>query len=223
MLFVDDFSNQNLEDKLLGSKASTCTETLETKEKPSMAQQSPDGHSYLFGPDFISVDAFGNVLILSVPVLTSKGVSHPTHTRESSTVFLNCLVDEVSFQLNNVEYNKDLPAEAGAVEDLIASQTRCPRYGSPRSICDSDALQERAIRGVERVPQNGNLEDEDCVIETPDAKIKASTLLPDKDSNDSREIELSPRLTNMIKSGVVPESPVVDNGWYSCLVHKVVC
>ncbi|EXB22639.1 Fanconi anemia group M protein [Morus notabilis] len=213
LLFVDKFSNQNLEGKLLDSAASPRTETSETKEKPSVCafpQQSPDGHSYYFGPDYISVDAFGNVLILSVPLLTFKEVSHPKHTSER-----NCL-KQVSWHLNNVEVDKDLPVQAGALEDLITSQTRCPKDGSPRSICDSDALQEKGIHGIERVPQTpikkGNLEDEDSITETPDSKIKALRFLPDEYCNESRDIELSPRLTNMIISGVVPESPVNIKG-----------
>lgn len=221
MQFVDDSSQQNLQDKLLDPEASP-TRTIETEKHIvcDLPHQSPDGHSYLFGPDFISVDAVGNVLILSVPILPLKGVSYPKHTSESSTVLLNSL-DRVSCHLKNVEDDEDLTFQAGAPQDLIIPQTRCVKYGTPKCLCDSDALQGKIFDGVEEVPQSPNrkwnLQGEDNVNETPDAEIKASQLLPDEYSNDSRDAELSPRLTNLIKSGVVPESPTDHNGWYSCL------
>ena len=137
--------------------------------------------------------------------------AHPKNTSESSTM-LNCF-DE---HLNNVDDNKD-EVQAGAVQDGI-SHTRCREYGSPRwSLCSSDALEDKTNNGFERFPQtpirNRDLLD-DIVAETPDDKIKTLSLLPDESIND---IELSPRLTNMIKSGFVPESPIESDGWYSCL------
>ncbi|PON76983.1 DEAD/DEAH box RNA helicase family protein [Trema orientale] len=213
--FIDDSSQQHLQGKFLGPEASPAR-TIETKEKNSVCDlphQSPDRHSYHFGPDFISVDTFGNVLILSVPLLTFKGVSHPKS--KSSTVLLNSL-DRVSCHLKNVGDNEDPSVQDGALEDLIIPQTSCIKYGCPKSLCSSDALQGKTFDAIEKVPQTpnkkGKLQDESNIKETLDAETKASLPLPDDYNNDFRDTELSPRLTNMIKSGVVPESPTDNNG-----------
>ncbi|XP_030489339.1 DEAD-box ATP-dependent RNA helicase FANCM [Cannabis sativa] len=207
-LQFDDYSSQhNMETNFLRPETSPA-ETIETKENHSgrdLPHQSPDGHSYLFGQDFVSIDTFGNILILSVPLLTSKGISHMNRTSESSKVLLHS-VDRVSCHLKDVE-DKDTTAQAGGLEDLMIPQTVCRKYESPNYLSGSDALKGKAFHGT----PSRNLLDEDNVSETPDDEMKASPL-PDDYSNDSRDNELSPRLTNMIKSGVVPESPTDNNG-----------
>lgn len=43
-------------------------------------------------------------------------------------------------------------------------------------------------------------------------EIETSSLVADACINDMKDEELSPRLTNFIKSGVVPESPIDERG-----------
>lgn len=43
-------------------------------------------------------------------------------------------------------------------------------------------------------------------------EIETSSLIADACINDMKDEELSPRLTNFIKSGVVPESPIDERG-----------
>ncbi|KAL5559340.1 hypothetical protein UlMin_035551, partial [Ulmus minor] len=266
----DDLSNQNSPDEQLGCEASP-TQTSETKKKHTvcdLTQQSPARHSCLFGSDVISVDALGKVVIVSVPSLPFKGLSHSKLTNEGDTV-LDTL-NKLSCHLKiSDEDNKDQTIQAEAVADLITTQTkyinngtprslgnadawpnntfevekipqtptrkgnlsdngdvesqlpdaetRCMNHGTPRSLDNVHAWPEKTFEEVERVPQTptgkGNLSDkEEGDSELPDAKRKASFLLPDEYSNDFGDTELSPRLTNMIKSGFVPESPVSNGG-----------
>ncbi|XP_062091979.1 DEAD-box ATP-dependent RNA helicase FANCM isoform X2 [Humulus lupulus] len=214
----EDYPSQhNMEATFLRPETSP-TQTIETNGRHSacdLPHQSPDGHSCLFGPDFVSVDTFGNILILSVPLLTSKGVSHMNHTSESSTALHS--LDRVSCHLKNVEDKVDTTAQAGGLEDVMIPQKVCMKYGSPYFLSGFDALKGKSFDGIKTVSHtpSRNLQDEDNLNKTPDAEMKAS-LIPDEYSNDSRDNELSPRLTNMIKSGVVPESPTDNNGLSNC-------
>ncbi|KAG5233213.1 DEAD-box ATP-dependent RNA helicase FANCM [Salix suchowensis] len=55
--------------------------------------------------------------------------------------------------------------------------------------------------------------EEDCASKSLDVLgIKASSLQADEFNKKFKDSELSPRLTNMIQSGIVPESPINDHG-----------
>lgn len=64
--------------------------------------------------------------------------------------------------------------------------------------------------------KNFNMAEE--IPNTPDSSRMQNELdISDQDhelDNDENDSELSPRLTNFIKSGVVPESPINDSGLY---------
>lgn len=196
---------------------------LKTKEKqsvPDFCGQDPPLHSYLFGSDYVSVDAFGKVLILSVPLLPYKVVSHAKCTTASSAKLSNYLKQD-SCHLRTSTEDKELTMQATAVGE-ITSPTRCIKNETlPKSgLCDADVQQEKKLDGIENIPGTpilkGNLSNEgDRGGEMPEAtEIKAPLLVDDECGNDFIDVELSPRLTNLIQSGIVPESPINDRGLY---------
>ncbi|KAE8022325.1 hypothetical protein FH972_008133 [Carpinus fangiana] len=195
---------------------------IRTKEKrivPDFCRENPPVHSYIFGSDYVSVDTFGKVLILSVPLLPLKEGSHSKGTIASSTKSLNFLKQDSCYLRTSSEGNKELVMQTMAVVE-ITSPTRCIKDETlPTSgLCDSDVQHEKTLDEFENSPETpplkGNLSNErDSAGETPDVvEIKAPLPLADECTDEFRNIELSPRLTNLIKCGVVPESPVNDRG-----------
>lgn len=89
----------------------------------------------------------------------------------------------------------------------------------PTSKCSSVAQQENAVDVDDKILQtpvskmNSSNKGEDIILETPQEK-KRKVQLTDYSSNGLRDFELSPRLSNFIKAGVVPESPIDYAGTY---------
>ncbi|GAV57775.1 Helicase_C domain-containing protein/ResIII domain-containing protein [Cephalotus follicularis] len=184
--------------------------TSRTNEKlivPDSRDQSTPAHFYLFGSEFVSVDALGKVDILSVPLLPSKDESHPKCIRASSTLLLNSLK------------RSSCSPKTSHVADFTNSQTKCIENCTlPLSrLFNSDAQQDM-LDGIEKIPETPvlkkNLFDEaNSTGEIHDVvEMKVPSIMDGACSNDLRDTELSPRLTNMIKIGVVPQSPINDTG-----------
>lgn len=162
-------------------------ETSKDKEMHCMHDiqgQNPPTHSYLFGSDFVSVDALGRVLVVSVPLLPLVKISRSKCTHDSSREYKE----------------KNVPVEDVSVTRAITN--------------------ENEQNGVERTLQasvsNGNISNGGDKISEPldDAENRPPLLVADESNDDFRDVELSPRLTNFIKSGVVPESPIGNTGQY---------
>lgn len=212
--------------KLTDSEAVTVT-SLRTEEKhrmPDFFSKSPAAHSYLFGSDFVSVDALGKVLIMSLPSLSLKGLSPSKKIRATSTVLVNHWKQD-SFHSKTSDRNSDeLTMQAKAVEELTTSQTTCKGDGavSISRFCKSDALLAKPLDGLEKIFESpvlrrNQLQQGDSNCEMLDVEIKEPVLLVDEDNDDLQDSELSPRLTNLIKSGVVPESPINESGQHPFL------
>lgn len=219
MPFSDHSSDKNCQDKTLGPETSP-TKNLETKEKHGACEiprQRDHGHSYLFGSDFISVDDNGNVIIVTVPLLPFRKVSHPKDTSTSNTLLVTSSHQNSCHLRTSVEDCDDPTIQAGVLGDLMTTK-RYVKNGTPSlTVCRLDAWQENTFVGAEQIPQTPIskriVSDGDGNCATPGSmKLKASILLPDENSNDFGDTEFSPRLTNMIKSGVVPESPINNSG-----------
>lgn len=224
MLVFDNSPNIRSQREVLDSEVSP-RKILRTKEKhivPDFCIEDRPVHSYIFGSDYVSVDAFGKVLILSVPLLPLKEGSHSKCTIASSTKSLNSLKQDSCYSRTSTEGNKEVVMQAVAAVE-ITSPTRCIKDETlPTSgLCDSDVQHVKTLDEVENSPETpplkGNRSNErDSAGETPDVvEIKAPLPLADECRDDFRDIELSPRLTNLIKCGVVPESPVNDRGLHS--------
>lgn len=176
--------------------------TLRAKEMDSGLDpefKSPQAHSHLFGSDFVSVDALGKVLIISVPSLYFKDVMHSNYVSPSKTELLSSLKQDT----DNVKTSDGI-MQTEVVPNISAYQTQSIRVetvSTPRFCETTDSEKEK------------NLDTPGGTCETPDIEeIKAPPPLADEHCSDLRDNELSPRLTNLIKIGIVPESPITDSG-----------
>ena len=182
--------------------------TLRTKEKHSGLDsgfKSPQAHSYLFGSDFVSVDALGKVLIISVPSLYFEDVMHSNYVSPSIKELQSSLKQDT----DHVKTSDGI-LQTEAVPNITAYQNKSIKVDTvptPR-FCETDTKKEKMLDGVEKIPENPG-----GTCEIPDIEeIKALPPLADEHCNDLRDTELSPRLTNLIKKGIVPESPITDSG-----------
>ncbi|TYH91915.1 hypothetical protein ES332_A13G146100v1 [Gossypium tomentosum] len=154
---------------------------------------SPQAHSFVFDSDFVSVDACGKVLILSVPSLYREDVMHSKHASKITNELLNSLKQEA----RSVKTLDEI-MQTEAVQNITVCQEKSielDTLSTPR-FCETDFEKEKMLNEVEKIP------------ETPDGTCE----MADEANIDLRDTELSPRLTNLIKSGVVPESPIADSG-----------
>ncbi|KAG7985254.1 hypothetical protein I3843_03G016000 [Carya illinoinensis] len=207
--------------EVLGTEVSP-REVLRTEEKHSVLDfcgQNPSAHSYLFGSDYVSVDSFGKVLILDVPLLPLKEGPHSKYTTASSTASLNSSKQDFCHLQTSAEDKKELTMQATCVGE-ITPVNRCIKDETlPTSgLFGSDVKQETTLDGVQNIPERPSLNgiffsEGDSDGGTPDVEIiNEPLLLADECRDTFRDIELSPRLTNLIKCGVVPESPIHDKG-----------
>ncbi|XP_057504285.1 DEAD-box ATP-dependent RNA helicase FANCM isoform X2 [Actinidia eriantha] len=205
-------SHNSLEEHLLRKISNSDPlpkETFATEEKHSLSDchgKNPPVHSYLFGSDFASVDSLGRVLILSVPLIPINKVSRSKCTSVSNRVLLPEDYKEMNVRTKYFSDQTD------------SSRTGCKENKSmPTSeSCYSDAQQENKLDEGEKIlltpVSKVNLSNEvESIVETP-CENKTEVLLVDDSTNDLRDVELSPRLSDFIKSGVVPESPIDYTG-----------
>ncbi|KAK3229964.1 hypothetical protein Dsin_001845 [Dipteronia sinensis] len=197
--------------------------TLRTTEKHSVPHfygKCPTAHSYLFCSDFVSVDALGNVLIVSLPALPFKEFSHSKCLRASNTLLLNHMKQD-SFNLKTSDGNcNELTMQAKAIAEVTTSQTTCINNGAlPISkLFESDEQEDKRLDDFEKILETPivnrkQLNEGDISSETLDVvEIKELTQLADEYNDVLSDTDLSPRLTNLIKSGVVPESPINGSG-----------
>ncbi|KAF2317439.1 hypothetical protein GH714_022286 [Hevea brasiliensis] len=186
--------------------------SLRTKEQNVLDPQGqrPAGHSYLFGSEFVSVDAHGKVIILSVPVLPLKEASQTNCTSPSATVLLNCLKPNSCHLKNPGKNYEEQTVQGKSSQDIITSWVQC-ETSVALAMSKSNLQQETTLDQVEKFPETSVLKkiisnEGDCVGEALNClEIKVPSLHADEYDNSN---ELSPRLTNMIQSGFVPESPI---------------
>lgn len=166
-------------------------------------------HSFLFSSGFISVDDLGRVLVLSVPQFRKKEVllSSTYHLKQDSAYI------DIS-----INVCKDT---TGQVTDVSASPIRSKQDDKEfvSNLNNCNASGEKTLAG--------------CILDSPISKPKsnggesignspqdrAPMVFADGNNDDPIEVEFSPRLTNFIKSGIVPESPVIGSGMYPLLLN----
>ncbi|KAL3641437.1 hypothetical protein CASFOL_016405 [Castilleja foliolosa] len=141
-------------------------------------------HNTLFGSEFVSVDDVGNVLVLSLPQLPLGSACH---------------------LMRNSENHKEITEEnkCNISEENVYESNQCNLDGQKGNIFSSDEeiiLQSQVFSKM-RKEMDVSCEDHNIL---PDTKI----LTVHGSSDDCMDSELSPRLTNFIESGIVPESPV---------------
>ncbi|KAI3954761.1 hypothetical protein MKW92_012044, partial [Papaver armeniacum] len=190
---------------------------------PRLTSQDPSMHCFLYSEGFVSVDAAGVVSILSVPGLPFMKATPPCMSAATeSAELLNAVKQKLGpSRLSPADYLEFNPRakrmkvsatsdEAGAVNnELLLSPKAC------NSVCN----QENVVNGVERdtlltpSPKRNFSSSEEIIFETPGTANKYPILNTEEPSTDLKDMEMSPRLTNMVEEGVVPESPVGGSGY----------
>ena len=158
--------------------------------------------SYLFSSDYVSVDSLGKVQIMSVPLFPTE---EATHSKGQSS-----------------QNDKELTTPHKSSMDLTTSETQYKINATLAISRPSNSIsqQEKTLDLMETIPEASVLKrnlpnEEDCASKSLDILgIKASSLQADEFNKNFKDSELSPRLTNMIQSGIVPESPINDYGQY---------
>ncbi|CAI0556807.1 unnamed protein product [Linum tenue] len=164
--------------------------------------ESHPTHAFLFGSDFVSVDSLGKVLISYVPSLPLKLVSYP-RCPDNEAVPLNCAKRSPSHLKTLVEGSSGPTVLQKFCTHLNSlSEDPCKRNIS----VDGLKLSESAILVGDMV--NGGDSVGDSFV---DFGINSPCPSADECCHSREDTELSPRLTNMMQNGVVPESPTNDH------------
>lgn len=203
------------QEKVVDSEESPI-QTLRPDNKHSMLDLNKlcrPAHSYLFGSDYVSVDSLGKVLIMSVPLFPSE---EATDSNGQNSLNQNSCCWKTPGQKD-----EELTTPHKSSMDLTTSETQYKMNATLAISRSSNSIsqQEKTLDLMVTIPKapilKRNLPNEDCASKSLDVLgIKASSLQADEFNNNFKDSELSPRLTNMIQSGIVPESPINDNGQY---------
>ncbi|KAL0326353.1 UNVERIFIED_CONTAM: DEAD-box ATP-dependent RNA helicase FANCM [Sesamum radiatum] len=173
-------------------------------------KQKPCLHTFLFASEFVSVDDNGNVLVLSLPQLPVE--SNSKHIDGSSMASVCHLMLESEDHEENTVQAKDNPSlhlRSPEVQILVDARLCNPDMQNGKLLSGAEEILYTPVSG--RMPKKMDLYGEDPNI-VHDRKLMPSA---DESSKDFEDSELSPRLTNLIKSGIVPESPVNDSGTWN--------
>ncbi|KAF9608476.1 hypothetical protein IFM89_009842 [Coptis chinensis] len=187
----------------------------------SPSQNCPIHFSH-FENAYVSVKRSGTVSIAYVPSLPFVKESHLRNRTELlNTVKKNSSLSttstgdhcELSMQMNLAN-----PADSNGINNCFTPGSR---------FCFLNSLQKAVPPGVEEVvltpsPKRSCINSEVIIVETPTSTRRNLPILLANDStSDVKDIEMSPRLTNMVEKGVVPESPLAENGNHSYNGHAV--
>ncbi|CAH2035553.1 unnamed protein product [Thlaspi arvense] len=158
------------------------TSTLEATEKDF--EESSPTHNYLFSSECASVDTLGKVFVMPIPIFFSSNVPGSDYMRLAETE-----KQHSSPKRSHIDFVR-IDASTKHRQDNISCNLK------QGFSLETQSLVERHSNGVEK----GDVDN--CVGE----------IMLSSDEDGCEDLELSPRLTNFIKSGVVPDSPVYDQG-----------
>lgn len=168
-------------------------------------------HLSLFDSELVTVDDLGNVLVSPVPRLSAKEAPESKCVGADLMAMMKLPKEDACDRMdsNDLIHEKTMKFK-GVFDDL---GERMEENVQASRLCNMDEWQEEVFQS-------------DRVLQTPVCKVKSKdsrtaedpeAILDDTDikklSNDSEDVAaLSPRLTNFILSGVVPESPLNSPG-----------
>ncbi|XP_022152476.1 DEAD-box ATP-dependent RNA helicase FANCM [Momordica charantia] len=166
-----------------------------------------------FGSDFVSVDAMGKDQMSHSPVFSTKNFLHPNSVAAGSKILLSSELGSCS-----VRTAQDLTVQTEAVNKPTTSQTKFLQdeiLSSPETD-GVNVLEDKAMNQIETIHQtaisNRTLFNKgDSASEMP-VVLEIEPQFPLADECSIIETQLSPRLTNLVKSGFVPDSPIDDCG-----------
>ncbi|CAH9136790.1 unnamed protein product [Cuscuta epithymum] len=208
---IEDCGRELLENDKSPVPVKTIAEAMSSVNE--FTGRTSHAHLSLFESELVKVDNLGNVLVLSVPQLSTKAVSESKlvdtdvlpsklSTEDACDHFMSpvdlILEKNQGFEGKHADHGERMKEHVLVVSRLRNDVDECQGDGSQS----------------ERVPESpfSQVESKDISVgEHPEAIITDSTdvSLNEELSYDSEDVEAhSPRLTNFIKSGVVPESPM---------------
>ncbi|XP_019099377.1 PREDICTED: ATP-dependent DNA helicase mph1-like [Camelina sativa] len=168
------------------------TSTLETTEKDY--EESSLTHRYLFSSECASVDTLGKVFVMPVPLSFFSNLPAskymPCAQTEKQQSFLNR--SHIDFGPIPIDTSTK-KRQDNNISCKLRQRSSPDGANEPLETCS-------LVKGHSTDVGKGDVEN--CVGE----------IVLSSDEDDCEDLELSPRLTNFIKSGVVPESPVYDQG-----------
>ncbi|KAK9075561.1 hypothetical protein SSX86_003886 [Deinandra increscens subsp. villosa] len=185
-----DHHNSNSRGNREGLKEDLAKREPET-DASSLMDTKEKNHFFLFGSNFTTVDSNGSILILSVPCFPLKQCSPTKSSISHNTLFLNCLrSDNSSHSKASSEDHLEIALDVNEDDFVVTSL--------------SD-LQEVKLDGDDII-----LRTEICNSEVLKREVNG-IVIPNLVAEESHSVEvgdLSPRLTNLLMCGVVPESPI---------------
>ncbi|KAL5704225.1 hypothetical protein ACHQM5_022680 [Ranunculus cassubicifolius] len=207
-------SENKISEAEIDEVTSRCTEDTHTTDSP---HQKFPMHCFLFETTCVSVDPLGMVSITFVPSLPFVDERSSLKTKqENSTDLLNTVKHKNSPtrtpSRDNIEFS--VGSKALANPSKSSSVQNCLQSSSPR--CNFELQEEHVLHEFENVvstpsPKRSCIDSEVVVVvETPASTTRNSIPLASMSTKDVKDIEMSPRLTNMAEEGVVPESPLGD-------------
>ncbi|KAJ4839280.1 hypothetical protein Tsubulata_011432 [Turnera subulata] len=169
-------------------------------------EQTLHAHSYLFGSDCVSVDALGRVLIMSVPSLSLKHASGSDCPKASTALPPNSFNPNLYNLTTSGEDYGESTMQGKVMLDPEPSEIQCIKNVT---LAREEILDQ--IESIHKSPISTNLSNK---ADHPDNVLDRLVTKTSSQQDDfcNSDTDLSPRLTNMIQSGIVPESPVSDNG-----------
>ncbi|KAK6775748.1 hypothetical protein RDI58_026749 [Solanum bulbocastanum] len=174
--------------------------------------ENSHAHGFLFNSDFVSVDDQGRVIVSSLTQLSLKEtlVSKFTSTR----LFEKFNLPEKDPFHGKVSVN-DLEEKTDGVKGVYSTRTVTTEKNNLEAsgICVSNAKQQKISDICERnfgSPDHKVKPEGKSIGESLEVQIRGTPIGADEPDETIGDMELSPRLTNFINSGFVPESPTTD-------------
>ncbi|PIA47286.1 hypothetical protein AQUCO_01400156v1 [Aquilegia coerulea] len=175
-------------------------------------------HSFLFGAAYVSVKSCGTVSIASVPSLSFVHDAPLSKSTEYTTELLNNVKHSFSPSRASSGYDRIMRSEANLRSPAKAKAIyNC--HMSTSVMCNSEAHEEPLLHEVENnaptpsPPKRSCTNFEVIVVETPASTRRNIPIgFANESTSNTKDMEMSPRLTNMVEEGVVPESPLGEIG-----------
>lgn len=147
-------------------------------------------HTFLFASEFVSVDSVGNVLVLSLPKVPLDSSSKRIESRSMASL------------------DHSIQERVDCAEIPLQPIDNHPLHPRPTEV----TVHEFSVGDLSSKDAKKFDEAEEILHSPVSSRMQNEMDISDQDLID---FYLSPRLTNLIKSGVVPESPINDSGMYS--------
>lgn len=174
--------------------------------------ENSHAHGFLFNSEFVSVDDQGRVIVSSVAQLSLKETLVSKFT--STKLFEKFNLPEKD-PLHRKVSATALEEKTDGVKDAASTQTvATEKFNLAASrIIVSNAKQQKIFDICERnfgSPDHKVNPEGKSIGESLEVQIRGTPIGSDDRDETFRDMELSPRLTNFINSGFVPESPTND-------------